>query len=301
MKMFSRALAATALLLSSTAYAQNPAPAAAVATIDADPALWVVKDKDTTVYLFGTVHLLKPGLSWFDERVRSAFDEAQEVVLEVIEPEPAAMQGMVMKLAVDPDGPPLSQKLTEADRADYMKAMAAAGVPYQAFETLKPWMAGITLAILPLTKLGYDPNSGSEKVIAAQAKASGKSVGQLETVEQQLGFFNSLSEADQIAFLNSTVDNTDKIGPMMSSMVDTWAKGDPDALAALMNESMKETPQLTKVLLTDRNTRWAEWIDGRMDKPGTVFVAVGSGHLAGKGSVQDALKARKLKATRVKY
>jgi uncharacterized protein YbaP (TraB family) len=83
-------------------------------------------------------------------------------------------------------------------------------------------------------------------------------------------------------------------------MVNSWAKGDPTGLDASMNEGLKDFPKMRKLLLTDRNVTWAKWIDKRMDQPGTVFLAVGAGHLAGKDSVQNMLKAYKIKAKRVK-
>src|SRR3546814_19941607 len=84
-------------------------------------------------------------------------------------------------------------------------------------------------------------------------------------------------------------------------MVVLWAKGDPDGLAIAMNESLAATPELAKTLLWDRNARWADQLKARMDEPGTVFVAVGAGHLAGERSVQDYLKARGLTVERVEY
>lgn len=304
MKTLFGAVSALALAFSGApAMAQTaaPAPAAPVATVDADPALWVVKDDDTTIYLFGTVHVLKPGLSWFDEAVKTAFDKSDELVLEMIEPDAAKMQQIVISKAMDPAGKPLSLKLAEADRADYIKAMTDLGVPYQGFEPFKPWMAAITLGVLPLGKLGYDPNSGAEKVLSAAAKSAGKKLGELESAEMQIGFFDGLTEAQQIAYLNATVDELPKFGATMDTMVGMWAKGDPEALGGLMNESLKESPEVGKILLDDRNARWADWIKTRLDTPGTVFVAVGAGHLAGNNSVQDMLKSRKVKVTRVKY
>lgn len=295
-KLFGAMLAAVALLAAPVA-AQRPV----AGTTDADPAIWVVKDADTTIYLFGTVHILKPGLTWFDEAVKTAFDASDELVLEMIEPDQDAMQKLMTSKGIDPDGPPLSQKLSEPARARYIKAMEDLGVPYQAFEGMKPWMAAITLAVMPLGKFGYDLNSGVEKVLTRAATQAGKRLDQLESAEQQLGFFDSLPEDQQIAFLNATVDEIPTLGESMEKMDRAWAKGDPAGLAALMNESMRKTPQLNRILLTDRNARWAAWIDKRMDRPGTVFIAVGAGHLAGKGSVQDQLKAFRIKAKRIRY
>src|SRR3546814_6472087 len=112
-------------------------PDHAVDLASADPALWVVKDEDTTIYLFGTVHVLKPGTLWFDDEVRQAFDTSEKLVLEIIEPDQGEMAGKVAALALDPDGPPLSEKLNESARAKYVSAMAQAGIPWQAFERFK--------------------------------------------------------------------------------------------------------------------------------------------------------------------
>ncbi|MBM3929199.1 MAG: TraB/GumN family protein, partial [Sphingomonadales bacterium] len=119
--------------------------------------------------------------------------------------------------------------------------------------------------------------------------------------EQQIGFFDALSPEAQAKFLTSTVEEMPKIGQTMETMVTDWAAGEPEKLAVLLNESMKDSPEVAKTILYDRNARWASWIAERMKRPGTVFVAVGAGHLAGAGSVQDKLGAYKLKAVRVKY
>ncbi len=276
-------------------------PATAPAARDADPALWVVKDKDTTIYLFGTVHVLKPGLSWFDDAVRTAFDKSSEVVMEIVSPTPEQAQAAVMKSAVNMTGPRLSEKLPEAERPVYAKAVADAGLPAGALEPLDPWFAASTLTLLTLQKDGYDPASGVEQAITQAAKAANKPVTGLETIDQQFGFFDSLSDAAQVTFLTETLKQLPEAGPMIETMVDQWAKGDPAALAETVNSGMTTTPELKRILLTDRNTAWAKWIEQRMARPGTVFVAVGAGHLAGAGSVQDALKRHKLRAVRVKY
>lgn len=274
----------------------------APATTDADPALWVVKDEDTTIYLFGTVHVLKPGLSWFDEAVKDAFDKSDQLMLEIVLPEDqAAMAQKMIPLAIDQSGKTLSSRLSPDELKAYQAAMTGIGVPPAQFEMFEPWFAAMTLSVLPLTKLGYDPEQGAEKLLTNFAKSAGKPIGALETIEEQLGFFDTLPEAQQVAFLNSVVKDIDKLGPTLDKLVVLWGKGDPDGLAATMNESMEETPELAKTLLFDRNARWADKLKTRMDQPGTLFVAVGAGHLAGEHSVQDYLKERGLTAERVKY
>lgn len=280
---------------------QQPAPAPAAATTEASPALWVVKDDDTTIYLFGTVHVLRPGLSWFDDAVRKAFDDSDEVVLELVMPEASAMQAAVMKHAVNASGTPLSQQVPADKREAYTQALAKFGMPATALDTYQPWFAATQMSVLTLTTSGYDANSGAEKVITQAATEAGKPVSGLETVDEQLGFFSGLSSESQIALLASTIDELPNAAKLTDDMVAKWAAGDPQGLGELMNESLRETPELSKVLLADRNARWAEWIEARMAKPGTVFIAVGAGHLAGNDSVQTMLAGRKLTATRVDY
>ena len=313
MKKWFKTLAATCAVIpfaqcamlpgSNVAAAAEPAPvAAATATTDADPALWVVKDDDTTIYLFGTVHVLKPGLSWFDEAVKDAFDKSDEMMLEIVMPEDqAAVAKTMMPLAMDTTGKTIPSRLTADELKAYQAALVSVGVPANAFDSFEPWFPAMTLSVLPLTKLGYDPEQGAEKLLTKFAKADSKPVAGLETLEEQLGFFDKLPETQQVAFLNAVVKDIDKLGPMLDKMVGLWAKGDPDGLAVTMNESMAATPELAQILLYDRNARWADQIKTRMDKPGTVFIAVGAGHLAGEKSVQDYLKDRGLTATRIAY
>ena len=288
-----------------TARAAEPTPVSApapVTTVDVDPALWVVKDDDTTIYLFGTVHVLKPGLGWFDEAVKDAFDKSDQLILEMVMPEDqAAVAKVMVPLAMDMTGKTIPSRLSADELTSYQAAMTSVGLAPETFDAFEPWFPAMTLAVLPLTTLGYDPEQGAEKKLTAAAKTAGKPIEGFETLEEQLSFFDTLPEEQQVAFLNATVRDLDKMGPMLDKMVVLWGKGDPKKLAVLMNESMAATPELAKVLLHDRNARWAEQIKTRMDQPGTVFVAVGAGHLAGKNSVQDYLKAHGLTAKRIKY
>lgn len=301
MRMMRGLAGALALLLALPACAKAPSEAPRRAANDADPALWVVKDKDTTVYLFGTIHVLKPGLTWFDEAVKTAFDRSGEVVLELVMPDVGTMQALVTAKGVTAEGPTLTEQLPADKRAAYAKVVTDLGLPANAFDRMRPWFAATNLSLLPLQKLGYDPANGPETVIADAAKRAGKPVIGLETAEQQIGYFAGLSQGAQVQFLTSTVDEVPEVGTTMAKMVGDWAAGKPEALAAQMNEDLKDSPEVAKVLLTDRNARWAEWVKARMRRPGTVFVAVGAGHLAGGESVIAMLGRDGVKVTRVAY
>jgi uncharacterized protein YbaP (TraB family) len=301
LKPFAAALAAAALFAALPGCAQRtPAPGPAAAS-DADPALWVVKDADTTIYLFGTIHVLRPGLSWFDEAVRKAFDSSATLVLEMVEPDAATQQKVVLAKAFDPAAAPLTTQLPPNYRAAFAKAMADGGMAAATYDRMRPWFASITLSILPVEKLGYDPANGPEKVLVQAARAAGKQVAGLETFAGQLGLFDGLSHAAQLRLLESTLDELPDAPGTMARMVDDWARGDPEALAGEMNDSLKDSPEVADALLVQRNRRWAGWIAQRMKTPGTVFVAVGAGHLAGPQSVQRQLRAYRLKARRIRY
>lgn len=303
MKHLLGATTALALLFAGPASAQTApaATAATTATVDADPALWVIKRGDATVYLFGTVHVLKPGLSWFDEEVKAAFDRSDRLILELPDVDEAASQPLVLKLATDTTGVPLTQKLPAADRAAYEKALTGLGIPPAAFDKFEPWFAAINLGLIPLLKLGYDPNSGAEKTLLAAAKKAHKPVAGFESLEQQLGYFDTMPEKLQIKYLGETVKDLPRAGETIDEMVAEWAKGDPDALAKTLNEGLDSQPELAKLLLADRNKRWAVVINDLLSRPGTTFIAVGAGHLAGKVSVQTQLKRYGITAVRVKY
>lgn len=278
------------------------APTRVAGTQDADPALWVVRDRDTTIYLFGTVHLLKPGLSWFDEGVRQAFDASGELVTELGgTPDLAAVQPAMLKYGVSMSGPALSEKLPPEKRAAFLKAMEEAGLPQAAVERFDPWLAGTQLSMLTLVRAGYDPKSGADETLDAAARAAGKPVSGLETIDQQFGYFDALPEAAQLKLLTDAIDKADEAPGEFAKLISAWASGDAERLGALMNEGLRSSPEMAKLLLSDRNARWADWIKARLDKPGVVFVAVGAGHLAGSDSVQAMLKARRVAAKRVRY
>jgi uncharacterized protein YbaP (TraB family) len=283
----------------SVAEVLGAAPATPAAK-DIDPALWVVRDADTTIYLFGTVHVLRPGLNWLKDDVKTAFDSADELVLEVIEPEdPAVVQKIIASMATNPQGTRLRSLLAPPVLSKFESTLGTLNIPAAALDGYKPWFAAVTLTTVPLLMQGYDVNSGAEKVLSAAAKAQDKPIGQLETIEQQLGIFDNLAAAEQIAFLDVTLDGVPELTTQIDAMVDSWGQGDLTRLDTLLNEGFQSYPGLYDALLTDRNANWANWIKSRMEQPGTVFIAVGAAHLVGKDSVQVQLDKQGIGSTRV--
>ena len=290
-------------LLSATLFASTPALAQATATAalpDADPAMWVVKDPDTTIYLFGTFHALDGKHAWFNDEVKAAFDESGELVLELPPVEDkAAIQPLVMKYALDTSGKPLSEKLSPAGREKLAKALGAMGLPANAFDKFQPFFATMTLVMANAQKLGFTGAQGAETILTKAAKDGKKPIGALETFDYQFGLFANMPQDEQVKMLEEALDKLDELAPLFKQMDEHWTKGDAEGFAKLMNEMSAQSPKQYKILLSGRNANWAEWIDQRLDKPGIVFVGVGAGHLGGKDSVQDFLSKRGIKATRV--
>ena len=290
-----------AALASALALAASAAPALA-APRDADPALWVVRDADTTIYLFGTVHFLPADLAWFDDGVADAFKASDELRMELLPVEdPARLGPLILKLAVDPKGRTMAQRLSPEDHAAYVRALTELGLPAAQLEPLEPWFITVQASVVQYMKAGMDSKSGAEEVLNQAARKSGKAITAFETPEQQFTMLDSTPEAEQLAGIRDIIYHREEGLALLSKMIDHWARGEPEETGRLMNEEMKETPETARILLTDRNARWAADLKARMDRPGVVFVAVGAGHLTGTGSVQDQLTRAGLKVERVAY
>jgi len=280
------------------------------------PALWQVADEDTTIYLFGTIHILPEGLDWLNPTVEQALDSSDQFVSEIDTslipdydptsgtpppPEIMAIAQMQMSLAQLTTGGTLRDLMDDADRAEYEAAMTSLGLPVAAFDGFEPWFAAMSMTQIAIMRAGLDTSDGVERVLDQHVE--GKDRTAFETVEQQLGFFDSLPIESQLAFLDEGAEGLAEDGVMeetFQQMVGEWMAGDPAGLAAVINDAMDD-PILYDTLLTQRNANWAEWIHARLDQPGKVFIAVGAGHLAGESSVQDLLTERGITAERVEY
>ncbi len=263
------------------------------------PALWKVSDEDTTIYMFGTVHALPADLVWYDAEIAEALNASDTVVTEILmDPaSEAAMQQLALQKGVMTDGTTLRSLLNEDQTARYDAALTAMGIPTVALDQFEPWMAGLSLSVIPLLQQGYDLESGVDKVILSKAGDTAQDA--LETAEFQLGIFDGLPQNQQVEFLMTAVDGADEAAAMIDSLVAAWVAGDPESLAEIMHAET-EDEAFAEALLYDRNANWAEWIEARLDStPGTVFIAVGAGHLAGERSVQDYLAQREIETTRV--
>jgi len=277
------------------AQAQTPAPA----IVQANPALWVVKGPHATVYLFGTIHVLKPGIAWQTPKVLAATDASQSLIEEIADiDDTAAMQPLIKQLGTDPDHP-LSTKISKDDLALVDSAIKQMGAPGESvLEPLRPWLAGLTLSVLPMLKAGYDPKSGVDMTLAAAFKTANKPVTGLETVEEQLHIFSDMPLAQEVESLHIQLKNLDHSTADLDSTVTAWEKGDVETIAKIENDVfIKDDPALYQKLVVQRNKNWTERLVKLLQGEGTTFVAVGAAHLAGPDSVLKMLEARGFKIT----
>ncbi len=257
------------------------------------PALWVVRDADSTLYLFGTVHVLRPTTAWGSPRVDAAFDSADQIWFEISNPDDqAAIVPLIQQYGISPDRP-LSSLLT-ADEMTSLNALAAsAGMPAAQVDVFRPWFAALVLSVAPSIRAGYDPRSGVETILKARAEAAGKPISGLETIDKQVAILASMSESDQLAFLRSLLESYEDATVELDRMVGAWATGDVALLEQIaVDEMQSESPVLYEALLVRRNTDWANQIQTMLEGSGTIFMAVGAAHLAGDDSVQEILEAR---------
>jgi len=265
------------------------------------PALWSVSDADTTVYLFGTIHLLPEHYQWRSPALDKAVNQSQELVVETLvdDKNPQALVSTLMQMALASGLPPIDQRVDPSKRAALDAAIAKSGIPKVALDRMKTWAAAFMLLGDQFRDMGLKAGEGVEPVLKSSFTSEGKPIGQLETNAEQLGFFDSLPEKAQRALLEGAVDSPKASSDQFNAMLSSWQHGDVKAIARSFNHDLAASPELRDALLKRRNANWARWIEQRMKQPGSVMIAVGAGHLAGDDSVVDLLKRDGLHVHRV--
>jgi uncharacterized protein YbaP (TraB family) len=234
----------------------------------AEPALWVARSPTATVYLFGTVHVLKADLVWRSPRINRALAASGDLWLETSDAfDPAAIRPFIQQYGTDA-AHPLSTKLNKAERTQLQTIIDQNGLPSIAqLEPFRPWMVALVGEMSGLSKIGYDPNKGVEKVLTAEMTDSGRSVHGLETVDDEK-------------------EGTSKL----NAIVAAWAAGNVEQIDKLVDADMAANePDAYQALIVDRNIAWAGRLRDRLKGTGASFVAVGAGHLAGPDSLQAQL------------
>lgn len=268
---------------------------------DARPALWKLADADTTIFLFGTIHVLPPGMKWRDATIDAAMGKAQSLTLEaVLDTDPGAVARVITELGSAKGLPPLAERVPAEKRQMLATLVAKSGLPATFLDGLKTWAAAVVLTGAALDQIGLRTGAeGVEPQVSALFRAAGKPVAGLETAAQQLGYFDALPESAQRTFLASTLEDPKSARADFDRMVKAWIAGDAKAIARSFAEEPDFTPELRASLIARRDELWADALAERLKQPGTVFVAVGAGHLVGPDSVQAMLARKGIKVSRV--
>ena len=260
----------------------------------ADTSVWVITSGNNTVYLGGTVHLLRPTDYPLPEEYEQAYQASSEIYFET---DISAMTDfsvqaqMLQQLSYD-DGSTLKTVLnTEAYTAlsEYTDKL---GLPLMMLEKFKPGMVVSILQLLEFQKMGFTPQ-GVDNYFNTRAIADAKTLGQLESIEQQIGFLAAMGEGNESEFILLSLRDLEEIEAVMEEMIRAWREGDNDKLAEMFIADMKaEAPELYDSLLLQRNLNWIPQIESMLRDADTEFVLVGAAHLVGDQGLLDLLSRK---------
>ena len=290
------------LLLAAPACAQSNTAAQASAPARIHPALFVARDADSTIYLFGTVHVRPQGSPWGGPEAETALAASSDVWTE-IEVSPAAdaqAQTLVVQLGFAPADHPLSSWLAPAQEQRLNTLAARFGLSAAALDRMQPWLAAIALSMAPMQQAGFDPQSGVDRAVSADAQAHGKHMRAFETVDQQLHFVANLSPDAQRQMLLDAIDEADHGPDELLQLSHAWERGDLNRIERLVvADTEQKYPELYDVLFRRRNAAWVDTITHEMQGSGTEFIAVGAAHMVGHDGLVAQLRAHGIRVDRV--
>jgi len=261
--------------------------------------LWKFKGKENTVYLLGSVHVLKKENYPLPQPIEAAFTSSK---IAAFETDIAALENpdLAMKLLAKgqlPEGETLSKQLSPKLYASFKDYAQKAGVPPEMFDSLTPATAALGLVALELKKLGLDPEIGLDKHFFDKAGTEGKKIVPLETVDFQISLITDFSKAEGELLMKSTLKDIATMEKDLDDMFKAWQTGDADKLNKFLNEAMQESPVIYKRLVTDRSRRWVPKIEELAQGKENAIVIVGAGHLVGPEGVVELLKKKGYKVT----
>jgi uncharacterized protein YbaP (TraB family) len=258
--------------------------------------LWKVRGEHNTVYLLGSIHVLRAEDARLPEVAQQAYDDAEQLVMEIdlddaLEGDPLAMLDQMQRAALLPEGQSLRQVLG-SDYAAVNAQAREAGLDLALMDRFAPWFVATSLLQLELAKRGFSAEHGIEQTLAAQAASDHKPIQGLETAAQQFGLLAGMPLPMQKRFLLMTLDESEQLDEQVGELVSAWRAGDATALAKLLSDEFEEFPDLYRALTVDRNRVWVGRLDDLLDDRDDYLVVVGALHLVGRDSVVDLLEQR---------
>jgi uncharacterized protein len=267
--------------------------AASSAFADDHHSLWAVKGKHNTVYLLGSIHLLRAS-DTLPKEADDAYRSASKLVMEIDmdDVNPVEAQQLTMELGLLPAGETLTQQVGPEVAAKLDAYAKETGIPVAMLNQFRPWLAALTLTQLHLLKLGLDPQAGVEQRFVAKAAADHKEILGLETLKEQLGLLAGLTPKLQREFLLQSLEEADDAEREVDEMIAAWRAGDVAGLEKFLGKGMKEYPELYRPLTVDRNRRWLARLETMLNEQRDYLVIVGALHLVGKDGVLDLLEKK---------
>jgi uncharacterized protein YbaP (TraB family) len=267
-------------------------------TAHAEAPVWALKGARNTVYLAGSVHLLRSKDATLPSAFDKAYADAEALVMEIDldDLDPAAAQGWMLTNGMFTDGQTLQGVIGQQRFDKVEKEGNRLGLPVEALQQLEPWLVAMTLAQLQYMKLGFDPEQGVEKQLQRKAMQDHKAITGLETLEEQLGLLSGLSPADQAKFLDLTLEEMHEMEGETDSLLSAWRSGNAQKLASMLSDEYKVAPALYRMLIADRNKRWMPQLEKLLKGDKDYLVVVGALHLVGNGGLLELTKAKGFEA-----
>lgn len=265
------------------------------ATASADPAAWRVSGSNGgEVTLLGSMHVLRPSDHPLPAAVDGLIDRAQSIVMELDldDVDAAAQQRVILGTAMLPQGTVLVD-VVDADVYGLVQQVAGElGVDLKLLERFEPWFLAVTLLDQGMRKFGFQAERGVEQYVLTRALRTGKEIVGLESLEFQIGIFDSLPPPQQQAMLEQTLAELDEAEIALSAMVDAWREGELESLSSELLDDFDDFPGLYETLVTKRNAAWVPTLERMLADGQRHLVVVGALHLVGPDNVIDLLRER---------
>jgi len=260
----------------------------------ADAPVWRVTDGESTVYLGGTVHLLRPEDYPLPEEFDQAYEGSSELFFEtdISSMNDLSVQAQMLQQLTYRDGRTLRDVLDKEAYAALETYTAEVGMPPMMLEQFKPGMIISALQVLEFQRMGFTPQ-GADAFFNTQALIDGKSIGALETLDEQIGYLAAMGEGNESEFIMMSLEELDSTAKLIDEMIGAWRAGDSEALRTLfVDDMLRRAPAVYDSLLRQRNLRWVPQIEAMFDDLDTEFVLVGAAHLVGADGLVELLRAR---------
>jgi len=274
-------------------FKKKPKPAGAEERTPAS-CIWKVSDADSTVYLAGSVHLLRTQDYPIPPAYQAAYDDSARVVFEIDmnKMEDPELAGKIRKMGMFEAEDSLDNHLTKKTWRLLQRYIASRRIQALKIETMNPGFAFLTISSVESMRLGAKAELGLEKTFFDLSKKDVKLSSGLETMEFQLTLFDKLTAEEKDSLIRDTLQSVSKMGDSIDKMIGAWKVGDGKLLNELMSEEMKEGEKVRELMLTNRNKNWIPEIEKALEGPRNIFFLVGAGHLVGKDSVVELLRKR---------